>query len=143
MSPTGRGQAGFTLIELMVTLALAGLLLALVPPLLEKGGDRARLAHDRRLLLNQLRLARSEAIAGNKVVTLRFDLDHRRFGIGSLSQRLDESIAVTLDTPLAEAGEIRFFPDGSASGAVIQLANRSGQVRLAVDWLTGAVEQAP
>jgi general secretion pathway protein H len=143
MSPTGRGSSGFTLIELMVTLSLAGLLLALVPPLLDKGGDRARLAHDRRLLLSQLRLARSQAIAGNRPVALRFDLDHRLFGIESLGQKIDDSIAVTLDTPLAEAGEIRFFPDGSASGAVIGLANRSGRVRLAVDWLTGSVEAAP
>ena len=133
-------ESGFTLIELMVTLALAGLLLALVPPLLDKGGDRARLAHDRRVLVGQLRLARSEAIAGDHAVDVIFDLDHRLFGIGKPSTSFDASLAVTLDSPIEEKGLIRFFPDGSASGAAIQLANRSGRVDLTVDWLTGAVQ---
>jgi len=136
-------RAGFTLIELMVTLALAGLMLALVPPLLDKGGDRARLLHDQRDLVSQLRLARSEAIAGDRPVTLRFDLAKRLYGIERLDQSIDSGIAVTLDTPLAELGEIRFFADGSTSGAVIGLANRSGSARVRVDWLTGSVEVVP
>jgi general secretion pathway protein H len=139
MSPTGK-TSGFTLIELMVTLALAGLLLALVPPLLDKGGDRARLLHDQRGLISQLRLARSEAIAADHPVTLRFDLAGRRYGIEKLDQPIDPGISLTLDTPLAEQGAIRFFADGSASGGIIGLANRSGSASLHIDWLTGSVE---
>jgi general secretion pathway protein H len=138
-SPAGRAEAGFTLIELLVTLGLAGLLLALVPPLLDKGGDRARLAHDRRLLLAELRLARSSAIASDRAVTVRFDLERRRFGIETPDRPFAGGIDVSLETPLEDRGAIRFFPDGSASGGAITLANAGGRADLAVDWLTGAI----
>jgi len=117
MSPAGK--SGFTLIELLVTLALAGLLLALVPPLLGKGTDAARLKHDSRILAAQLRQARSQAIASGKMVTV---IPHA-----------SEGVTVSGDV------EIRFFPDGSASGGAVELANKSGVARLSVDGLTGAV----
>ena len=117
MSPAGK--SGFTLIELLVTLALAGLLLALVPPLLGKGTDAARLKHDSRILAAQLRQARSQAIASGKMV--------------AIVPHASEGVSVSGD------GEIRFFPDGSASGGAIDLANKAGVAHLSVDWLTGAV----
>jgi len=125
MSPTGEAvsQSGFSLIELMVTMALATTMLALVPPLLGQGGERARLDHDRRGLIDQFRLARSEAIAGDHEISIGFDL--------------------ALETPLADSAEIRFYADGSASGGTIRLVNRSGSVALEVDWLTGGVAQLP
>jgi general secretion pathway protein H len=141
MSPAGKGQSGFTLIELMVTLALAGLLLALVPPLLDKGGDRARLRHESRVMLDQLHQARSRAIAGDREVAMRFDPAARRFGIDGLSQSLAGGVALEIETPSDEVGRIRFFPDGGASGGLIRLSNGSGAARLQVDWLTGMVEQ--
>lgn len=132
MSRAGSSKhAGFTLVELMVTLALAGLLLSLVPPLLGKGGDRARLDHDFRLMTDSLRLARSRAIASDQEVVVRFD------------HPLSRGVAITVETPADEAGSLRFHPDGSASGALIRLANESGSRGLSVDWLTGAVEPTP
>ena len=116
MSPAGK--SGFTLIELLVTLALAGLLLALVPPLLGKGTDAARLKHDRRIIAAELSQARSQSIASGKIVEVH--------------PHVSDGVTLTLE------GELRFFPDGSASGAIINLANKSGSARLTVDWLTGA-----
>jgi len=145
MSPTGEAvsQSGFSLIELMVTMALATTMLALVPPLLGQGGERARLDHDRRGLIDQFRLARSEAIAGDHEISIGFDLAHRRYGIGKPDQTIDAGVSVALETPLADSAEIRFYADGSASGGTIRLVNRSGSVALEVDWLTGGVAQLP
>lgn len=143
MSPAGRAQSGFTLIELLVTLALSGLLLALVPPLIGKGGDRARLNHDRSDLLSQLRLARSEAIAGDRIVAVKFDLAQRIYSVDGKKFSLDRGIEISLETPADESGQIRFFADGSASGAIIRLANPAGKAALSVDWLTGKVATAP
>ena len=145
MSPAGSNKhnSGFTLIELMVTLALATLLLSLVPPLLGKGGDRARLDHDARLLGDGLRLARSRAIVGDREVVVRFDPQGNRFGLDEREQSLSRGVAATVETAADEPGILRFYPDGSASGALIRLANDSGSRTLAVDWLTGTVERIP
>jgi general secretion pathway protein H len=137
------GNSGFTLIELLVTLALTGLLLALVPPLLDKGGDRARLDHDRRQLTAQLRLARSVAIAGDRTEDLLIDAGLRRFGLDKTDLSFSKDVSVAVEGSTGEAGLIRFFPDGSSSGALIRLSNRAGETALAVDWLTGAVGPAP
>jgi general secretion pathway protein H len=130
MSRAGNNK-GFTLIELLVTLALAGLLLSLVPPLLGKGTDRGRLDHDAVLMADKLRLARSKAIASDQEMVVRFD------------QPLSRGVAITVETPSDEGGILRFYPDGSASGALIRLSNESGSRTLSVDWLTGAIERAP
>lgn len=146
MSPAGsnkRAQNGFTLLELLVTLALATLLLSLVPPLLGKGGDRARLDHDTRLLTDSLRLARSRAIAGDREVAVKFDPEANRFGIDGVERPLSRGVAATVETPADEPGIFRFYPDGSASGAAIRLSNESGSRFLTIDWLTGAVELRP
>jgi len=144
MSPAGSNrEKGFTLIELMVTLALAGLLLALVPPLLGKGGDRARLDHDFRLLTDNLRLARSRAIVGDREVLVRFDPKANQFAFDDRIHPLSAGVAASVETAADDPGILRFYPDGGASGALIRLANDSGSRALSVDWLTGAVERAP
>ncbi len=130
----------------MVVLVLAGLLMALVPPLLEKGTDAARLRADTRRLVDMLQLARSHAIARSAETDFVIDLETRRYGIPP--ERLDGSIddGVDVEMKMAEAerlaprrAAVRFFPDGSASGAQIRLANPAGAATVQVDWLTGRV----
>ena len=150
MSPTGEPPvaAGFTLLELLVTLAVAGLLLTLVPPLMERGSDRARLQSDTRRLSGALGLARSQAIAGAAEVPFVIDLEARRYGIdgggNGFSGVLDPGVAVQVEMAAADRlgdrrGLIRFFPDGSSSGGTIHLGNRAGGAIIEVDWLTGKV----
>ena len=131
------GEHGFTLIELLAVLVLAGLAMALVPPLLDKGGDRARLDHDRRAILDCLRQARSDAIVAGRTIAFRADVGRRLFGVDKTDRALEEGVELSVETPLAHAGEIRFFADGSASGGLVELANPAGRDRVQVDWLTG------
>jgi len=137
------GEAGFTLIELLAVLVLAGLAMALVPPLLDKGGDRARLDHDRRVILDLLRQARSDAILSGRTIAFRADVGHRLYGVEKTDKRLEEGVELTVETPLAHPGEIHFFADGSASGGQIDLVNPAGHDRVQIDWLTGKAALLP
>ena len=138
------GAAGFTLIETMVVLAVIGLAFALIvghrPPW-SRGFDLDATARE---LLAQLRLVRSEAIASNQAVTVEFDLPARRYQAGDAASReLPAGVAIELLTVAGEqrgvAAGIRFHPDGSSTGGRILLADRTRQVVIGVDWLTGRV----
>jgi general secretion pathway protein H len=142
MSRAGN-QAGFTLLELLVVLALAGMLMALVPPLLGKGGDRARLDHDRRAVLDCLRQARGDAIVSGRTVAFLIDPDHRLYGVGKPDRSLEAGVELAVEAPLAHPREIHFFADGSASGGLVELANPAGRDRFQIDWLTGRAAAIP
>jgi general secretion pathway protein H len=140
--------SGFTLIEMIVVLVILGFALVLVvgyrPPW-SRGFDIEATAAD---LAAQLRLVRSEAIAGNRPVALELDLAGHRYRPGAAAARpLPERLSVELLTIAGErrgtdAGDIRFNPDGSSTGGRIVLADGSRRVAIGVDWLTGRVRIA-
>jgi general secretion pathway protein H len=58
---------------------------------------------------------------------------------------LPRHFAMTLDIPTSEqvganAGRVRFFPDGSASGGRIVLREGGRTATVSVSWLTGDVD---
>src|ERR1700756_3064822 len=140
--------SGFTLIEVIVTLAILGFALVLVagykPPWSSGLGLRGTASE----LASGLRLARSEAVASNRQV--RFDLDVTghvyRVGAGA-ERRLPANLSIELLTIIGEnrgarVGDIRFNPDGSSTGGRISLADGKQHVAVGVDWLTGRVSVA-
>ena len=143
-----RDAAGFTLFELVVVLAILGLALALIvgyrPPWSAALGLRGAAAE----LAAGLRLARAEAIAGNRPVSLDLDIDSRRYRIGSEpAKQLTGSFRLGLLTVAGErrdasSGGIRFNPDGSSTGGRISLADDRQTLAVGVDWLTGRVSVA-
>lgn len=143
--PGDRATAGFTLLEILVVLAIFGLSLVLVSgfrPPWSKGFHLDSAAAE---LAAQLRLVRSQAIAGNRAAIFELDLDGRRYRSGMAAPRaLPAGLAVELLTVAGErqgaaAGGIRFHPDGSSTGGRIVLTDGSKRVAIGVDWLTGRV----
>jgi general secretion pathway protein H len=143
-----RGAAGFTLIEMLVVMAILGLSLVLVagfrPPWSKGLAIDATAAE----LAAQLRLVRSEAIAGNQSAALVVDLAARSYrGGGAAPRPLPPGLAVELVTVAGERqtgalGGIRFHPDGSSTGGRIVLADGARRVAVGVDWLTGRISVA-
>lgn len=139
---------GFTLIEVIVVLAVLGLALVLVvgykPPWSSGLGVRATAAE----LASGLRLARSEAIAANRSVVFSLDVNGHRYRVGAgTERRLPANIAFELLTITGEnrgsgVGDIRFQPDGSSTGGRISLAAGQQHIAVGVDWLTGRISIA-
>lgn len=136
---------GFTLVELLVCLALMAMLAMASLPYLTDGGRALRLASDGRVLAALLRSARERALAARQPVAVRFDLAARSVAVEGApdSYRLSaaEQLRVVTARGQAEGQEavLVFQPDGGSSGAWIVIAAGGIRRSLRVDWLTGAV----
>lgn len=137
---------GSTLFELLVVLAIIGLVLAVMPGFLVRDNDRVELDAAARTLAAGLREARSEAVLRNRIQTFALDVEGRRFRItsGRPLRQLDKKLELGFLTARAgllsaSAGTIRFFPDGSSTGGRIRLARGGLGTEVRVDWLTGEV----
>lgn len=138
------GEQGFTLVELLVVLVIAGLLLAIVPPAAGRGSDRVRLRGAAQELAGSIALARSQAILTNADAAFALDLSSRRFGLAgqALEGRLDADLRIDLVTAASSVsggaqGQIRFHPNGGSAGGELRIANRAGAMVVRVDWMTG------
>jgi general secretion pathway protein H len=146
--PPAAAAAGFTLIELIVTLAVLGLALVLITGYRAPWSTAFGLKGTAAELASGLRLARSQAIAGNRPVDLDLDLAGHRYRVGDgPPQALPPKLSIELLTVAgAKAGRtegnIRFNPDGSSTGGRISLAEGRRRVAIGVDWLTGRVTVA-
>ena len=145
-APLARRQAGFTLIEMLVVVAVLGLAVAL----LATHGPQRSAGLDLRTAAQQvagtLRLARSRAIATNHEVGVSFDVLARSVRLeGTAARTLPPGIGLEVTALMGEtAGEriaaIRFAPDGSSTGGRVELASGVRRVRIGVEWLTGRVQ---
>ena len=138
-------MAGFTLLELLVVLALMGLMLALA---LNAGPPRSpalvvRAATDE--LAAALAGARAEAITTDRPTSflLRLAPPAWRVGTGRLHPLppalvLRLTSAAGVPSRRGTAG-IVFAPDGSTTGGSLDLALAGQRARLTVDWLTGSI----
>lgn len=134
---------GFSLLELIVVLAILAMATALVVPQRRVAMDGAAVESAAIQLASRLRLARAETIADSQDKTVTLDLDKKTYWLGEQSQRqqIDQRIAVSLHDETFEwigtARQIRFRPDGTATGGVIVLDDGNWQASVSLDWLTG------
>ena len=137
---------GFTLVELLVVLAIAGLLLAVTPPLISSAMPGVELKAAARRTAGALRLAREIAIADGRDAAWVIDIDSNRYRMdgdhrsGSLPAGLDVELVAAEDEMQSDSvGAIRFFPDGSSTGGRVILKRGDGGYQVGVNWLTGRI----
>ena len=147
--PARVGSRGFTLVELLVVLAIAALAMSAVPPLFSAAMPGVEMKAAARRTVSSLCLARETAIRQGKEVALVVDVEQRRLELpGHRSLTFPKRLKVILEAADREMldeqrGAIRFFPDGSSTGGRIILANDESGYQVGVIWLTGRIRMAP
>lgn len=145
-APREKHIRAFSLLELLVVLAILALASTIMIPAFT-GSSGAELKAAASELASGLRYARSQALTHGDAVTLRLDVNGRRFEVSGSDvwRDLPSSVDLSLYTARTElldgnTAAIRFFPDGSSTGGRITVTGSNGQARYVdVDWLTGRV----
>ena len=139
-------DSGFTLVELLVVLAVLALVLAVVPPSLTGVIDNARFKNSQRDLVSALRHARSRAINSQQAVTVDINVKQGTVQVDGRQRTLSipDDVALTLVTAEREQlseyeGTIRFYPDGSSTGGQVRFRQEDRTWSIDVEWLTGRV----
>ena len=137
---------GFTLIEVMMVLALAVVIYAFLVAIPLRGTSVADLKASARVLASGLRQAQTMAMITRQDAVLTLDLDAREFVLPGEKEprKLPDGIDLKLYTAQSEVtserkGAIRFYPDGSSTGGRITVASGERKFLVDVDWLTGRV----
>ncbi|MCU7846906.1 MAG: prepilin-type N-terminal cleavage/methylation domain-containing protein [Candidatus Thiodiazotropha sp. (ex Lucinoma kastoroae)] len=143
------GSAGFTLLELIVVLTIAGALVALVPPAMDRLLPGLKIKAASQEMADAMRFVRSWSIAQGGEGLFTLDLQQKHYTISPRKRTYDlpESSEMTLVSADDEQqgkgqGGIRFFPDGSSSGGRVILLDSGKRYQIDVDWLTGRVTVA-
>lgn len=138
---------GFTLLEMLVVLALLAMTYALIPPMISVGGSTTELKAGARQVAAGLRTARSQAIVSRDEATLTLDVEARSFRLSgdNKPRSLPRQAQIGVYTAQGEVVDantaaIRFYPDGSSTGGRVTLAMGERKFHIDVDWLTGQVE---
>ena len=137
------GARGFTLLELLVTLFLIALALALVAPALGRTSDTVRARAEVAGFSAVLRHAREQAITTRQAHTVVVDPAAHRLTITTGDDEVRRARA--LPTRLAveavsrDALAVRFEPHGASSGGEFRLTSGGVTFRVTVDPVTGRV----
>jgi len=140
-----RRPAGFTLLELLIVLAILGLTAGMAVPMFAQAMPDIQARAAARDVAAMMRAARSLAITGNREVAVAVDLDRRTVDLaGERSEAIAKGIALDLYTAEEEligrrAGRIRFYPDGTSTGGRVRLSTATRTYDVRVDWISGGV----
>jgi general secretion pathway protein H len=129
----GARADGFTLLEILIVLAILAIAVALAVPNLSRQTPRAALAAAAQQVRAALTGARSDAIAEDRVVTFAGDIGG--YWIDGERHPFPASPAVRVE--IAGGTRIAFFPSGGASGGRLVLRDANEGVAIDVEALTG------
>ncbi len=141
--PLSTGERGFTLLELLVTMTVAGLMMAVVAPRLLDTVAHARLKASAVRMSVALRETRAAARKSDEPAILSVDPTGKDYVSVGRTYPLPFGQTVKLQSfqekQDGSAPIVRFLPDGSSSGGTLVFSNGDDRIQVAVDWLTGRI----
>jgi general secretion pathway protein H len=141
-----RGDSGFTLFEVLAVMAIVAMIAAALSTLYRSPSAGVEVRAEALLAASRLRDLRASAMAAGRERLATIDAASRviRFNDGRDPLVLGRSIVVAVTAAESEqrsptTAGIRFFPNGSSSGATIKLSTKRHASEIRVNWLTGRV----
>lgn len=140
-----RRALGFSLVELLVVVALVAVLAGIGASVIGGALPGRQLRDSARSLAADLRYTRARALASGREQVFRLDVDARAWAAADgHAGAWPEGLAMTATTAREEqdasrVAVVRFFPNGSASGGRFVLSRGEAAWRVDVAWLTGEV----
>lgn len=141
-------EAGFSLLEIMIALAILALAVALVGVAFARSSTGFRFDAAAQELTLTLREAQARALRSGRDMAVVIDVDKHTYQLNA-----DRPIDIPEDTAIrvVSAGQamsssrspvFSFSPDGGSTGGSITLSLPDRSATITVDWLTGAVDLA-
>jgi general secretion pathway protein H len=140
-----RKAGGFTLVELLVVLAIIGMLITAMPAVVASVQSGVRLKAAARSLADELRASRATAILNHRETRLTLDLATGQYLTtpGGVIRGLPAGVVLKFEGPRTEINggnaDIRFFADGTSTGGRIGLAVGNSQHWVVTHWLSGRI----
>uniref|UniRef100_A0A6S6UGB6 Type II secretion system protein H n=1 Tax=uncultured Thiotrichaceae bacterium TaxID=298394 RepID=A0A6S6UGB6_9GAMM len=138
-----RGSGGFSLLEVLLVLVIAGLLMGVVATSLTEGPVLRKSARE---VAASLRHTRSIAILQQKEMIWSMNIQDKNFWVGGTGDKrnLHRTVEAKINTSSSEVvssrqGNIRFFPDGSSTGGSVELTMRGQAFKVNVEWISGRI----
>jgi len=137
---------GFTLLELLAALAIAGLVLAVSVPASVKLYESMQYRKAVRDVVTLFASARYAAITSGRAQNVEVRPSKRELRLNDTVKQLPGDVRISVDSASelnrGDVGIIRFYPEGGTSGGGVTIENANGTgVKVSVDWLLGRVSQ--
>ena len=139
---------GFTLIEMTVVIAIISIAMAVVVPMIDAGITSREVRRAARQIAATMHHLRTQSVSKGTLVAMRIDVEENTIetvGGGRWAVLTERAVIEAVAAEEVETGryEIRFFPNGSNSGAAVVLASRDdrtrNRLRVDLDPLIGSV----
>lgn len=143
-----QGERGFTLLELLIVLALLGLGMAAIGNLARAPSGASDVAAAVRTATMTLEAARARAIGSGRVAAVAIDPEARMLIPAETGQGVHLGEGITISASVAREASrdgmprILFFPDGTSTGGRLTIANAAAEKGIVVHWLTGTIHDA-
>ncbi|WP_045836334.1 GspH/FimT family pseudopilin [Hyphomicrobium sp. 99] len=138
--------AGFTLFEVLAVMVVVGMMVVALSTFNRPGTAALELKAAAMQTASRLRDLRSVAITKGKDRVALIDVNAHwvEFNDGRAPVTINRAIAVAVTAAESErrsptTSGIRFFPNGSSTGATIKLSTERQAYEVRVNWLTGRV----
>ncbi len=141
----GDRERGFTLLEIVIVMAIIAAMAVLAAMTLTGGFERLKMQSASKSLVSNLRYTRAQAIASGSRQSFLIDPRGRTWSAaesrrGDISDALDiQFIGAREVQPREGVGAIVFFPDGASTGGRVRLISKRASTNVDVAWLTGEV----